>query len=207
VPANAPRQSRGALLVAGLMVAVFVGSVLGLAAILASGGGDDEGDAPPSALALPTDGELPGGVIVEVVSVPSEIGQIGNDDLRLAMEQAGRGEALGSLIDAVWIQGEAEERGIVVSEEEVSKELARLKAREFENDAEYERFLESQGLDQAGVEERVKLSMLGNRLRRRIGSKDEFERFLPGFRAKWKARTVCAPGYVTDSCSNGGSDG
>jgi parvulin-like peptidyl-prolyl isomerase len=76
--------------------------------------------------------------------------------------------ALNSLFDAIWIQGLAEEKGISVTEKEVSEELAKLKKQNFKTPAEYTEFLEKSHYTPADVNSRVKLQVLSTKLQEQI---------------------------------------
>jgi foldase protein PrsA len=76
--------------------------------------------------------------------------------------------ALGSLLDAAWLKGEADERGITVTKAEVAKEFKKLKKENFKTEAEYEKFLTESEFTQADVDSRVELTMLSNEIQKQI---------------------------------------
>jgi len=64
------------------------------------------------------------------------------------------------------------------------------------------------------VHERIRLQILSTQLQERIQAKigkgagpkaeqDAFQEFVDEFNGRWRSRTVCAPAYVTERCSNG----
>jgi len=75
---------------------------------------------------------------------------------------------LTELLDRRWIEGQAEEEGISVTPEEVSKELDKLKDQSFKSEKQYEEFLEESKFTVADVEERVKLQMITSQLQEQI---------------------------------------
>jgi hypothetical protein len=129
-------------------------------------------------------------------------------------EQLARG-ALQSLLEGIWIRGLAGELNIAVSHDEVRRRLAVLKEQAFRSGAEYRRFLRESRLTRRDVHERIEIEMLGKRLERRIQKRIEREarngyeerkawrEFVAEFNEQWRERTICAPAYVTERCSNG----
>lgn len=133
------------------------------------------------------DPSIPDGDVALVQDAPGDTGHIGKGELERALEQtaAQAGEekvpkagtkkyeelqksALGSLLDMVWIQGQAEEMGISVTEKEVADELKKLKKQNFKTEAEYNEFLKQSKFSQADVNERVKLQILGTQVQKEI---------------------------------------
>ncbi|HEX5763424.1 MAG TPA: hypothetical protein VFY04_09955 [Solirubrobacterales bacterium] len=119
--------------------------------------------------------------------------------------------SLGGLIEAVWLNGQAAEMGIVATHAQVVRERERIKRENFADDAEFHQFLRKSRLTPRDVYERVELQILVPRIQARIvagaGSKAEeqeaFQAFVDEFSEKWRARTVCAPEYAVGRCSNG----
>jgi hypothetical protein len=117
-------------------------------------------------------------------------------------------EALGERLNAVWIEGQAALMGIDVSARQVARELARIKEANFKSEREYHAFLRASRFTQRDVDERVRLQLLANRIQERVARQATgsvqaaFKRFVEEFRKRWKARTVCAPRFVTSLCSN-----
>lgn len=124
-------------------------------------------------------------------------------------------KALQFMLEGIWIYGEAAEMGIHVTPKQISRELAAIKGESFKSEAEYHRFLRESHYTERDVRERVEVQLLSERLQRRIGARIEREarnpaeeqrawsEFVKEFAAKWRSRTVCAPAFVTDRCSNG----
>jgi SurA N-terminal domain len=118
--------------------------------------------------------------------------------------------AIGELLDSVWIGGQAAEMGIGVRPREVRRQLAAIKQEAFKSGAEYRRFLRQAHYTRRDVLERVETQILSAKIQERVaaGIRSEaalqkaFAKFVAEYSARWRARTVCAPGYVIERCSN-----
>jgi foldase protein PrsA len=77
-------------------------------------------------------------------------------------------QVLQFLISAEWIQGEARDLGIKVSDKEVRREFDKQKRESFPQEREYQAFLQSSGMTQKDILLRVKLDRLSNKIRERI---------------------------------------
>jgi len=130
---------------------------------------------------------VPSGDVALVESVPSEVGEVSQAQfdhaLELAAKQGGEKKtpkpgsakyeelketALNALFEAIWLQGQAEEWGISISEAEVAKELKKLKKESFKSPKEYKEFLKESGYDSEDVNERVKLQILSTKLQEQL---------------------------------------
>lgn len=177
---------------------------------------------------LPAPEELPNSVVVFVDHVPLGLGRVTKAEFQRALlqaaAQAGRSAAPGpqakgyprladraleERVDSIWIQGQAREMGIGTRPREVSRELARLKQQTFKNNKQYRRFLREAHYTRRDVRERVMLQMLSEKIEVRVvdglqpGEQAQaFRKFVREYGARWRARTVCADGYVTARCSN-----
>lgn len=135
------------------------------------------------------DPDVPSGDVALVEEAPEGLGSITQEEFDKAFAQAAsqagtkqppkpgdkqydeiKETALSSLLDMVWIQGEAEERGVTVSEDEVAEELKKLKKENFKDEAEYKKFLKDSGFTQADVNERVKLQIIGTEIQDEINN-------------------------------------
>lgn len=77
--------------------------------------------------------------------------------------EALRDAAFGDLLLVVWVRGEAEERGITVSEEDIDAELDQIKEQQFNgNERRFQRFLEESGFTEESARERLELQLLSN---------------------------------------------
>jgi len=123
--------------------------------------------------------------------------------------------AIDSLLERAWIVGLAADWGLSVTRAQVAREVAVIKNESFKDGAEFRRFLKESRYTRRDVNERVEIQMISGQLQRRLSSRIDsettshaeeqraFAEFVAGFQKKWRGRTVCAPDYVTSSCSNG----
>jgi parvulin-like peptidyl-prolyl isomerase len=72
------------------------------------------------------------------------------------------------LISAQWIQGEAQDLGIKVSDKDVQKEFQKQKTQSFPKETDYQAFLKSSGMSQKDILLRVKLDLLSNKIRDKV---------------------------------------
>ena len=72
------------------------------------------------------------------------------------------------LISAQWIQGEASDLGVHVSDKDVQKEFQKQKKQSFPREADYQSFLKSSGMSQKDILLRVKLDLLSNKIRTKV---------------------------------------
>jgi hypothetical protein len=102
-----------------------------------------------------------------------------------------RDMALQFLISARWVQGEARERHITISDARVRREFRHNRKANFKSDKAFRRFLRDSGETVDDLLFRTRLDLLNNAVLQAL-SDDE----LAAFPEKWRARTSCAPGYV-----------
>jgi parvulin-like peptidyl-prolyl isomerase len=76
---------------------------------------------------------------------------------------------LGALLDTIWIQGQAAEMGITVTDKQLADEFKTIKSQNFKTEAEYQKFLKTSHLTQKDVDERVKLQVLSTEIQKRLG--------------------------------------
>jgi len=165
---SAGRQRLALILFGALFVLLFVGYAIA------------EGIKPPS---------VPSGDVAIVEEVPDEIGQISQEDfdrtlaqqvaqakLKKAPEPGSdkfeelRDAALGELLDQIWIQGEADELGITITDKQVEDELATIKEQNFPAEGAYEKFLKESKFTQEDVDDRVRLQLLSTQIQELIGA-------------------------------------
>ncbi len=96
--------------------------------------------------------------------------------------QALQDQAMQSLILAVWVEGEATDRGITVSQEDIDAELKRIKDQSFSSEEEFQKFVKQSKFTEEDVQEQVKLTLLRDRLEQEVVSEptisdDEIEKF------------------------------
>ena len=79
-----------------------------------------------------------------------------------------REQVLQLLISDQWIEGEAKQRGIKVTNAEVQKSFQQQKKQNFPKESDYQKFLKQHGETQQDILERVKVDLLSNKLRDKI---------------------------------------
>jgi foldase protein PrsA len=79
-----------------------------------------------------------------------------------------RDQVLALLIQAEWLQGEAEDQGVKVSEGDVRKNFEQQKKQAFPKEADYKRFLKTSGFTEQDALFQVRLSVIQNKLREKI---------------------------------------
>lgn len=127
------------------------------------------------------------GDVAVVEGAPEGLGTITEKDLQHAIVQAAAksqvkpvpkpGEekyeelkkaALEERLNAIWIQGQAEEMGIFVTPKEVSEELKKLKKQSFKSEKQYNEFLKEAHYTKADVNEIVKVRILSTKIQEQI---------------------------------------
>jgi foldase protein PrsA len=79
-----------------------------------------------------------------------------------------KGEVMQFLIQAEWVQQEADQQGIEVSQKAVSKSFADQKKQAFPSDKAYKQFLETSGMSEEDILFRVKLDQLQQKLTAKV---------------------------------------
>jgi parvulin-like peptidyl-prolyl isomerase len=91
-------------------------------------------------------------------------------------------QAMQSLILSVWVEGEAADRGITVSQEDIDAELERIKEQSFSSEAEFQKFVKQSKFTEEDVQEQVRLTLLRDKLEQEVVAEptipdDEIEKF------------------------------
>ncbi|HEY1855164.1 MAG TPA: TIR domain-containing protein [Solirubrobacterales bacterium] len=204
------------LLGIGALGLVLAGVVLAVAGVFAGGKGGG------------AEASVPSGDVAIVKQVPVATGTVTEADFERRMEQKVAEEKLeeapapGSkklnqlrtavveeLLDTIWLQGEAEDLGISVTAGQIERKKNKIKEESFPTKSEYQEFLTADRLTEAEVDERVETQLLANAILQEVESgvpanqqKQAKKRYVDEYNEKWRARTVCATGYVVDKCSN-----
>jgi hypothetical protein len=132
---------------------------------------------------------IPSGDVALVQNVPNDLGHVSDAEYKRsflqATAQAGlkkvpkpgekqyedvKKAALSNIFDTIWIQGEAEEMGISVTQKQIATQLVQIKKQNFKTEAEYKKFLATSHYTQADVNERVELQLLSTQIQQQIGS-------------------------------------
>lgn len=126
---------------------------------------------------------VPSGDVAVVKGVPDDISHVSEAQYKAAIAQQVAGAqlkkvpkpgskkaeelkegALGELLDMIWIQGEAEELNISVTDKQIETELVQIKKTNFPTPDAYKEFLETSKLTQEEVNEKVKLQLLSTKI-------------------------------------------
>ncbi len=130
---------------------------------------------------------VPSGAVAVVEDAPDDLGTVTEEEFQHALDQAAAQEkitpvpkpgdkkydelketALGEVIDSIWIQGQAEEMGISVTQKEIAEELKKLKDKAFKTEKQYEEFLKEADFTQADVDTRVTIQMLSEQIQTQV---------------------------------------
>ncbi|MGN6815518.1 MAG: peptidyl-prolyl cis-trans isomerase [Solirubrobacterales bacterium] len=162
-PARGARRQRFALILFGLLfVLLFV--------IFAAA----EGIGSPS---------VPAGDIALIQGVPDQLSHVSEEEFEKALERQASGAklkktpqpgepkyeelkeaAVKELVERVWLQGEAEERGLSVTEKEVATELKTIKEQNFPTEQAYQKFLKESNFTQHEVNEILRQQILTKKI-------------------------------------------
>ncbi len=145
---------------------------------------------------------VPSDAVAVVEDAPEGLGTVSKDEFQHALDQAAaqkkispvpkpgdkqyeelKEAALGEVLDAIWIQGEAEEMGISVTEKEIADELKKLKGQAFKTEKQYQEFLKEANFTEEDVDQRVKTQLLSEKIQTQVTeeapvpSKSEIENY------------------------------
>ena len=81
---------------------------------------------------------------------------------------AARDQVMSFLLSAEWIEQEAAERDISVTDEEIQKDFEETKKQSFPKESDYEEFLKTSGMSEDDVLFRIRLETLSNKLRESV---------------------------------------
>ncbi|MQA74255.1 MAG: hypothetical protein GEU88_07955 [Solirubrobacterales bacterium] len=128
---------------------------------------------------------VPDGDIAVVEDAPD--GTISQEDFDRALEQTAARQGLrkvpaaddpqyqaladaaqSDLLLARWVAGEAEERGIAVSDREIDQELDNVKRTQFGSEKEFQKFLDQSGFTPDDVDERIELQLISDRIQKEV---------------------------------------
>jgi len=79
-----------------------------------------------------------------------------------------RNQVLNLLISFEWIEGEAQEQGVKVTDAEVKKSFDQQRRQSFPKDADYRKFLRDSGQTEQDILQRVRLEALSNKIRDKV---------------------------------------
>ena len=169
-----------------MLVPLAIVAVIAAAVILLTGGskGSSQGG---GITTLPSPSELPPQTVAIVTHVPSALGTVTRAELAhaIALSAASAGldspptpgsakytetadSALETLLQSIWIQGEAAELGLDVTSSQIAKERAKIKRQSFKSEAQYRKFLAESHYTASDVRERVKDQVLSTKIQERV---------------------------------------
>jgi parvulin-like peptidyl-prolyl isomerase len=130
---------------------------------------------------------VPSGDVAIVEDVPDDLGTISEEEFERAIgQQAAQaklketpkpGDAkydelkkatLEELVNSIWLQGQAEELDIAVTDSQVESELEQIKKQNFPTPKAYDKFLAESKFTQKDVDERVKLQILSTQIQEQV---------------------------------------
>ena len=79
-----------------------------------------------------------------------------------------RDQVMQFLINAAWIEQEASEKGVKVSQKDIDKEFEKTKKQFFPKKKDFKKFLKTSGMSEDDVMVRVKLQLLSNEIREKV---------------------------------------
>ncbi|MFL5958622.1 MAG: peptidyl-prolyl cis-trans isomerase [Solirubrobacterales bacterium] len=79
-----------------------------------------------------------------------------------------RDQVMQFLISAQWIQGEAKDQGIKVTDADINKRFQQTKKQSFPKEADYQKFLKQSGMTQTDILFRVRLDALSSKIRDKV---------------------------------------
>ena len=127
--------------------------------------------------------EVPSGDVAVVEDAPG--GPITKEEFDSALQQAATGQgtkvpkednpqyelfkqqAMSDLLLARWVAGEADELGLTVTDTEVDQQFQQIKKQNFDNEKDFQRFLDQSGLSEQDALERVRLTVLSQQLQQK----------------------------------------
>jgi hypothetical protein len=218
--ASATRARPGVAALAFVVSFVVVAAALVIGGVFRSGG--DSGSSADSSSSLPA------GTIATVEGAPSGLGEISKASYERTFAQTAMADglktapkpgdssyttvhdaAVGSLLQAVWIQAEARQMGISVKDSQVAAGVAKLKQR-YKTAAAYKKSLRQAHFTNSEIKDRVKLQLLTTEIEQQVAGgrstkkaqQSALSRFSNTYASSWQGRTTCADGYVVQGCSN-----
>lgn len=134
------------------------------------------------------DPSIPEGDVLLIEDAPGDRGNVSQEEFDHALEIAAAAEqkpvpkpdtkqydelketALTGLVEEIWLEGQAEEMDIDVSEEKVENEFQKIKKENFPTEAEFKKFLKESKFTQEDIDQRVKLQILAQEVQEAVNS-------------------------------------
>jgi parvulin-like peptidyl-prolyl isomerase len=135
-----------------------------------------------------TNPSVPSGDAAHISNVPSEFGNISEDQVKRALDrqlssegkkapkpgskkyEEAKAAAMTEQVESVWIRGQAEEMDISVTEKQVEDELATIKKQNFPTPAAYKEFLKKSKFTQDDVNALVELQIFTKEIQAKVGA-------------------------------------
>jgi len=130
---------------------------------------------------------VPSGDVAKVEDAPADLGEISQEEFDRALVQQAAGAklkaapepgdpkyeemkkaALEELLNSAWLEAEAEELGVTVTDSQVEKELEKIKKQSFPTPKAYSKFLQESKLTAEEVNERVRLQVLSTGIQEKV---------------------------------------
>jgi foldase protein PrsA len=130
---------------------------------------------------------VPSDAAAVIEDAPNDLGTITKEEYQHALAQAAAAEkitplpkpgdekydelketALGEVIDSIWIQGQAKEMDIAVTQKEIADELKKLKDKAFKTEQQYKEFLKEAHFTEDDVNTRVTIQLLSERIQAQV---------------------------------------
>jgi hypothetical protein len=117
-------------------------------------------------------------------------------------------QAVEFLIDATWHKAEAKEHGETVTATELSSAVAALRQREYPRPGAFEKFLRERHLSVADEKFLLERNLFSQKLLARVlrahrdAGPTEYAQLAANYTTKWRSRTTCQRGYITDQCKD-----
>ena len=129
---------------------------------------------------------VPSGDVAHISDVPDEFANISKAELDRSIARLDSGkkaakpgskkydelqdEAMTELVEGTWLRGEAEERGLTVTDKQVADELATIKKQNFPTPAAFQKFLEESKFTPEEVNKLVELQIVGREIQETVNS-------------------------------------
>jgi foldase protein PrsA len=130
---------------------------------------------------------VPSGDVAVVQDAPAGLSPISKADFDRALQQTAASQsvktipkpgsaqyeqlkqgAMNSLLDAVWIQGEAADLGVTATPTEIASLLKQTISQNFKTQAEFDKFKKQAGFNQADIRTRIRLQILSNKIQAEV---------------------------------------
>lgn len=179
-----------------LLALVPVAALAAAGTVLLGGGsgGSKKAAKETTITTLPSPGDMPPDTVALISHLPSARGTVTRTELDRAITQNVATSGIGSLptpgsrkyreieesalfqlLNSIWLQGQAEEMGIVATPKQIGAELVRLRTQNFKTTAAFDKYIRESHFTSEDVKNRVKDQILGTEIQKRITRGQESE--------------------------------